>query len=431
VSEASTVNLGTPIWGFDISNHQGPSVDFERLKREGYEFCFIKASEGIGWWDPHYKTNMRRAREAGLQAGAYHFLWGNDPIRQVQTFLNRVGNPDGKMLCVDVETYNGQVPPRKVHLWGFLRELTRRVGKQTPIVVYSGDWYYVNRPEIGNAQFSELEAEDIEVAPWSTPNVGYAEGPGTREALYGQMPETEWQQGFGFGGKPIHMLQFTAEGGAAGISPLDLNAFAGTQDELRRLVFPSTTTVAKGPDDDEPPEDVEVVVGLHTATPNFTDVTVHGPASGLTEEEETEPDTSDLIVLQPGPEHDPGFGLYVQQHPTHYNLREDVRRLAEKYINMPQYRGRVWANTYNDHPPGMRLDAVSVDFWDWSGRAHPLADAVHAELYRTIFEDPEPPFIRWIISNGRMWTPSGYQAAPWGPPGSDAGHFNHIHCTFR
>ena len=428
------MSVGTPIWGFDVSGHQGPYVDFEQLKREGYEFCFIKASEGIGWWDPQYKTNMRRAGEAGLQAGAYHFLWGNDPVRQVQTFLNRVGNPGGKMLCVDVETYNGQVPPRKAHLWGFLRELTRRVGKQTPIVVYSGDWYYVNRPEIGNAQFSELEAEEIRVSPWSTPNVGYAEGPGARETLYGQMPQTEWQEGFGFGGKPIGILQFTAEGAAAGISPLDLNAFAGTREDLGRLVFPPATVVAQGPDGDDPPEDAEFPspVGLHTPTPDFPELLVPAPPDGLPVEGELPADAAEHIVLQPGPEHDPGFGLYVQRHPTHYQFRADVRRLAEKYVNMPKYRGKVWANTYRDHPPGFGLDAVSVDFWDWSGRAHPLADAVHAALFRTILNDPEPPFIRWAISNGRMWLPPNrFVAAPVGPPGSDAGHFNHIHVTFQ
>ncbi len=416
-----------PIWGFDVSHHQGPLVDFRQMKQEGFDYCFLKASEGIGWWDPQYQTNVRRAREAGLHVGAYHFLWGNDPVRQVQTFLNRVGNPGGKMLCVDVETYNGQIPPRKAHLFGFLRELTRRVGKQTPIVIYSGDWYYVNRPEIGNAQFSELEGEGIQVATWSTPNSGYAEGPGTRDALYGTMPETEWHEGFGFGGKAISILQFTAEGSAARIAPLDLNAFAGTIDDLSLLVFPSTIDVAQGPDDDDPPEVTDATPGLHTPTPDFPGL----PIPEVPPEDELPDDTFEPIVLQHGPEHDAGFGLYVQQHPTHYDFRADVRRLAEKYINLPRFRNRVWANTYRNHPPGFNLDAVSVDFWDWDGRAHPLASSVHDELFREIFNDPEPPFIRWIISNGRMWTPNGFQSAPHGPPGSDAGHFNHIHVTFQ
>lgn len=99
---------------------------------------------------------------------------------------------------------------------------------------------------------------------------------------------------------------------------------------------------------------------------------------------------------------------------------------------MPKYRGMVWANTYRDHPPGSSFDAGSVDFWDWSGKAHPLADAVHDALFRTILNDPEPPLIGWAISNGRMWLPPNhFVAAPVCPPGSDAGHFNHIHVTFQ
>jgi GH25 family lysozyme M1 (1,4-beta-N-acetylmuramidase) len=416
VNEPWTESVREPIWGFDISGHQGPNVDFKQLKREGYEFCFIKASEGIGWWDRQYKTNTIRAREAGLQAGAYHFLWGNDPARQVQTFLNRVGNPEGKMLAVDVETYHGQIPPLKKHLWGFLRELTRRVGKDTPIVVYSGDWYYVHR--IGNPQFSELEREGIKVAVWSTPDSGYVEGPGYGSELYRQVPQSEWAPGSGFGGKNVDILQFTAEGRAAGIYPLDINAFARTHDDLRRLVFPPTR-VAKGPDDDLPRDLEERLVGLHMPTPNFAErVGILTLPSGR-------------IVLEPGPQHDPGSGPYVEEHPTHYRFTAGVRHLAEKYINMPKYRGKVWANTYVDHPPGWGLDAVSVDFWDWSGRGHALADAVHADLYRTIQNDPEPPLIRWSISNGWMWTPNGFQPAPPGPPGSDAGHWKHIHVTFR
>jgi hypothetical protein len=52
-------------------------------------------------------------------------------------------------------------------------------------------------------------------------------------------------------------------------------------------------------------------------------------------------------------------------------------------------------------------------------------------VFNAIFHDPYEPNIFWIIWNGRMWVRgSGWQAAPGGPPDSDAGHYNHIHVTY-
>ncbi len=139
------------------------------------------------------------------------------------------------------------------------------------------------------------------------------------------------------------------------------------------------------------------------------------------------------IRLRPGPNHDPGSGSYVEQHPTRYFFTPGVRKLAEKYINMPLFRGRVWANTYVNHPPifGNKYQEVSVDFWDWGGRGHTIRDDLQRALESVIMRDPDPPYIRWIMSNGRIWVRPG----PWKPTnypedGSDPNHYRHIHVTF-
>jgi hypothetical protein len=139
------------------------------------------------------------------------------------------------------------------------------------------------------------------------------------------------------------------------------------------------------------------------------------------------------IRLQPGPNHDPGSGWYVEQYPTRYFFTPGVRRLAEKYINMPVFRGKVWANTYVKHPPvyGTKYQHVSVDFWDWTGRGHTLRDDLQRPLESVIMKDPNPPYILWIWSNGRIWQPPG----PWvethyQEDGSDPNHYRHIHVTF-
>ena len=128
-----------------------------------------------------------------------------------------------------------------------------------------------------------------------------------------------------------------------------------------------------------------------------------------------------------------GSGPYVAQYPTHYDLDLDVKRLAEKYINLPRFYRKVSANSYKLHPPANPRPRRSVDFWDWKGRGHPLDDALQRELTDIIFDDPTPPLNDWIISKGLMWVRDGqgWRDAPPGAPGTDPGHFNHIHVTYR
>jgi hypothetical protein len=139
------------------------------------------------------------------------------------------------------------------------------------------------------------------------------------------------------------------------------------------------------------------------------------------------------IRLRPGPNHDPGSGSYVERYPTRYFFTPGVRRLAEKYINMPAFRGKVWANTYRWHPPKYedRYEHVSVDFWDWAGRGHTLHDDLQRPLESIIWKDPDPPYILWIMSNGRIRVPGGdWEQTHYQEDGSDPNHHRHIHVTY-
>lgn len=62
-----------PTRGIDISAHNG-TIDFDKVKRAGYDFVIIKATEGTDFKDSMFADNLRRAREAGLKVGAYHFF---------------------------------------------------------------------------------------------------------------------------------------------------------------------------------------------------------------------------------------------------------------------------------------------------------------------------------------------------------------------
>ncbi|MCH5236370.1 MAG: hypothetical protein J1E95_01050 [Muribaculaceae bacterium] len=93
-----------PIKGIDISRHNG-KIDFEKVKDDGIEFVFIKASEGETHIDSLFNHNFENARLAGLKVGAYHFFrFDKDGVQQAVNFLSMVGSRRTDLgLVVDVE----------------------------------------------------------------------------------------------------------------------------------------------------------------------------------------------------------------------------------------------------------------------------------------------------------------------------------------
>lgn len=66
--------------GIDVSRWQG-HIDFNAVKRSGYEFVIIQAGYGREAWqkDPFFEINYTRAKAAGLHVGAYWFSYATDP----------------------------------------------------------------------------------------------------------------------------------------------------------------------------------------------------------------------------------------------------------------------------------------------------------------------------------------------------------------
>lgn len=62
-----------PVRGVDVSHHQG-RVDWARVRAAGYEFAYLKATEGGTFVDSTYARNRDAARRAGLVTGPYHFF---------------------------------------------------------------------------------------------------------------------------------------------------------------------------------------------------------------------------------------------------------------------------------------------------------------------------------------------------------------------
>lgn len=138
------------------------------------------------------------------------------------------------------------------------------------------------------------------------------------------------------------------------------------------------------------------------------------------------------VILQKGLGKDGNSNIwYIQQHPTNYIWAPRVRRVAQRLVNMPEYQGKIWINTYYQHPPVWERDITSFDIWGWGGRGAPIGTALGNAVFKTFFNNPNPPDIWWTIWNGWMWTrQGGWELAPPGPADSDPNHWLHIHVTY-
>lgn len=76
--------------GIDVSHYQG-DIDWKKVAGSGITFAFVKATEGETYKDPTFMRNAEGAADAGLLAGAYHFLKATSAAaarREAQFFLS-------------------------------------------------------------------------------------------------------------------------------------------------------------------------------------------------------------------------------------------------------------------------------------------------------------------------------------------------------
>lgn len=155
--DAHPINFGTrsprklAVHGVDVSRWQG-DINWAKLRTQGANFAYIKATDGGDHLDPMFKKNWRRADEAGLKRGAYHFFyWCRTAGEQADWFIRNVPrDPSALPPVIDVE-WNGESsckrrpsPERvreKMHV--FMDKLERHYG-QRPIIYTAPDFYRDN-----------------------------------------------------------------------------------------------------------------------------------------------------------------------------------------------------------------------------------------------------------------------------------------------
>jgi len=94
-----------PVRGVDVSHHQH-AIDWARLRADGAEFAYLKATEGAAWRDSTFVRNRAGALRAGVVTGAYHYFTFCAPGEaQARNFLAAAPPLPGPALppAVDLE----------------------------------------------------------------------------------------------------------------------------------------------------------------------------------------------------------------------------------------------------------------------------------------------------------------------------------------
>lgn len=203
------------IFGIDVSHHQGGSLNFQGLRLDGIEFAFLKATEGAGFVDSRFFTNLRKARDAGMLVGAYHYVREGTSVQAQAANVRRVVPTDVPVI-LDVEDGSGTLPRVRTFV-GLLRD----AGYRVPLL-YLPRWYW-----------QRLGSPDLTGLPplWSS---RYPDN--TVDDLvdeFARVPSHYWT---GYGGLDVAVLQFTSSARVAGYAPLDANAFRGTREQLSTLL---------------------------------------------------------------------------------------------------------------------------------------------------------------------------------------------------
>ncbi|MFC1529240.1 GH25 family lysozyme [Gemmatimonadota bacterium] len=199
-----------PVRGIDVSHHQG-NIDWDAVARGGFDFVYIKATEGGDFVDDRFVKNWSESQSSGLIRGAYHFFTlGTPGEEQALNFLN-------------------QVPPETVSL--------------PPVIDFEFAGNTRDRLPVEEVVRGLLVMADALEAHYGKKPILYVTRAAYREYLIGQVDNYDiWIRQIV--GKPDHingkdwlMWQFADNTRVNGIhGPVDQNVFNGVLADLRALV---------------------------------------------------------------------------------------------------------------------------------------------------------------------------------------------------
>lgn len=124
--------------GIDVSAYQSSSYD-----TDGISFVFIKATEGRSYVNPKLAAQTKRARDAGLVVGFYHFLWPGNLSAQAEYFVSKAPERAGDILAVDWETTSDGTHASNAQKDLFIRKVKEK-RPNNPVILYCNRNYWLN-----------------------------------------------------------------------------------------------------------------------------------------------------------------------------------------------------------------------------------------------------------------------------------------------
>ena len=121
------------IKGIDIANYQA-GVDLRPYKNQGFEVCYIKATEGTKYINNVINDEYNRAKSCGMNIGFYHFMRNSATSYQEAQHMKDVISKYSYNLkpCIDIE--DGFVGDADTAIENFAKVFD---GKEN-IIIYTG-----------------------------------------------------------------------------------------------------------------------------------------------------------------------------------------------------------------------------------------------------------------------------------------------------
>jgi GH25 family lysozyme M1 (1,4-beta-N-acetylmuramidase) len=200
-------------FGVDISNHQA-GLDLGRVFAEGFEYVIAKVSEGDYFRDRAWPGFRDATLAAGKVLVGYHYVTEDAAAIQADLLMSHLGDPSIPIM-LDVEANSGGADNVRA-----VRDAIEARGGRVRLL-YLPRWYW---DRIGQPDLTGLPP--LMSSDYGPGRAGYASaiypGPGDR----GWLP---------YGGLDVAVFQFSEKGAVAGTA-LDVDAFRGSPDDLRRLL---------------------------------------------------------------------------------------------------------------------------------------------------------------------------------------------------
>lgn len=238
--------------GIDISSYQS-DLDLHSIS---YDLAIIKATEGLGYVNPHCDIHFQQAKEMGKKRGVYHFANSvNDAAAEANYFVDNVlGYVGDAILVLDYERGNND-PTNVGWAYNWLKTVQDRTGVKPMIYLSESNVNAVDWSPVINGDFGLWVAKYWDNSPDYNYDMSSA----------GPEPNVNW------GAAGYAMWQWTSTGRIDGYGGnLDCDEFYGDQSAWDAYARPIGQVTPPPVDPQPEPTPEPVPEPIPTPTPEPT-----------------------------------------------------------------------------------------------------------------------------------------------------------------